>query len=411
MTLLVSVLAGFYPALVLSGFKPIQSLNNKLTNSGSNGGLTLRRGLIVFQFFITQLLIIGTLVVFKQLEYSRSQPLGFAKEAVITLQVPNDEPFKAQALRSQLIQIPEIQNVSLGLFSPSSQSNWEGGYNFAGSGSPSDFPVVMRPADHAYLQTFDMKLLAGRNILETDSLFTHVLVNQALLRQMGIQDPQEAVGKSISVFDDETTIVGVVEDFHTHSLREQIKPTLLFNDPGNVRLAALKMDTKDVPTTLTQVEQIFKEQYPESIFEYAYLDETIASFYKEEEKLSQLFMVFSGLAIFIGCLGLYGLISFMTVQRTKEMGVRKVLGASVHQIVFLFTKEFFVLIPVAFALAAPLGWYLMKGWLEGFVYRIPWKPDMFFIAVGSTLLIAFLTVGYRSVHAAMVNPVDTLRSE
>src|SRR5690606_38162306 len=248
------------------------TIKSKLTLNPTTGGLSFRWGLIVFQFLITQVLIIGTVVVVKQLEYSRSQPLGFAKDAVITVQIPEAEAHRSQALRNQFQQVSGIQHISLSRFSPSSQSNWEGGYNFSGSGSDTGYSVVMRPADHSYLQTFGMKLLAGRNIMESDSLFTHVLVNQALLRQMGVQDPQEAVGSVITVFDEETTIVGVVEDFHTHSLREEIKPTLIFNDPGNVRMAALKVNTLDMGETLVQVEQLFKEQFPETLFEYAYLD-------------------------------------------------------------------------------------------------------------------------------------------
>lgn len=410
-TVLVSLAAGLYPALILSGFQPLKTLKGKIMHSPSSGGLSLRRGLIVFQFLITQVLLIGTLVVVRQLDYSRSQPLGFAKEAIVTVQIPETEAHISQSFRNQVLQIPGIQQVALSRFSPSSLSNWEGGFNFFGSDSDTGYPVVMRPADPAYLETFDMKLLAGRNILETDSLFSHVLINEALLRQMGIQDPQEAVGVTITVFDEETRIAGVVEDFHTHSLREVIKPTLVFNDPGNVRLAALKINLQDREGTLAQVEQLFKEQFPESLFEYAYLDETIAAFYREEEKLSQLFMIFSGMAIAIGCLGVYGLISFMTVQKTKEVGVRKVLGASLSHIVFLFTKELMLLILFAFALAAPVAWYVMNGWLQGFEYRIALGADLFLVSVGATMLITLVTVGYRSISAALVNPVDSLRSE
>jgi len=178
-----------------------------------------------------------------------------------------------------------------------------------------------------------------------------------------------------------------------------------------VSLAALKVNLQDQEGTLAQVEQLYKEQFPESLFEYAYLDETIAAFYREEEKLSQLFMIFSGMAIAIGCLGVYGLISFMTVQKTKEVGVRKVLGASLGHIVFLFTKELLVLILFAFALAAPVAWYVMNGWLQGFEYRIALGADLFFVSVGATMLITLVTVGYRSISAALVNPVDSLRSE
>jgi len=410
-TLLVSVLAGLYPALILSGFQPIKTIKGKILQSPGSGGLSFRRGLIVFQFFITQVLLIGTLVVVKQLDYSRSLPLGFAKEAIVTVRIPQGESYNAQALRNQVQQLPGVQQVALSGFSPSSASNWEGSYNFAGSGNDNGYTVVMRPATPGYLDTFRMKLLAGRDMVETDSLFSQVLVNQAVLRQMGLQDPEEAIGARIQVFDGEATIAGVVEDFHTHSLREAIRPTLIFNDPGAARMLAMNINMQAKDAILSQVVDLFKGQFPDSFFEYAYLDETIAAFYREEEKLSQLFMIFSGMAIVIGCLGVYGLISFMAVQRTKEVGVRKVLGASLGHIVFLFSKELLVLILFAFALAAPLAWFVMNGWLQRFQYHIPLGADLFLLAVGATILITLLTVGYRSISAALVNPVDSLRSE
>jgi putative ABC transport system permease protein len=410
LTLLVSVLAGLYPALVLSGYQPILALKNKITGYRT-GGLSLRRGLIVLQFVVSQVLIIGTLVVARQLDYFRTQPLGFAKEGIVTVSVPQAEASRLQTFRNQLGQIAGVERVSLGLYSPSSASNWYGPYNFPGSGSTTGMPIMMRPADSEYLRTYGLTLLAGRDLPDTDSLGNAVIANETLLRHMDIHDPQEAVGKIITVLDEETTIVGVVKDYHGQSLREEIKPAILFHDSGNVRMAALKVNTKDLAGTLAQVEQAFRQQFPESVFEYEFLDETIAAFYREEEKLSRLFTVFSGIAIFIGCLGLYGLISFLAVQRTKEIGVRKVLGASVLNIVYIFTKEFFVLILVAFAIAAPLAWYVMKSWLQDFEYRIPLGPELFLVAVGFTLLIAALTVGYRSIRAALVNPVESLKTE
>lgn len=410
-TLLVSMLAGFYPALVLSGLQPILALKKKITSHSSSGGLSLRRGLIVFQFVVSQVLIICTLVVARQLDYFRTQPLGFAKEAIVTVSVPQAEASQLKTFRDQLVALPGVERVSFGRFSPSSQSNWFGGYNFPGSGSATDMPIMMRPADPEYIRTYGLTLLAGRDLRDTDSLGNAVIANQTLLRHMGIREPEEAVGKTITLFDDETTIVGVVKDFHGQSLREGISPAILFHYPNNAGTVALKLATQNVAGTLAQLEQIFGKQFPESIFEYRFLDETIASFYIEEEKLAQLFIVFSGIAIFICCLGLYGLISFMAVQRTKEIGVRKVLGASVFSIVLLFTKEIFALIGLAFAIAAPLAWYLMKNWLQDFEYRIDLKPELFAAAVGFTLIIAALTVAYRSVKAAMANPVISLKSE
>lgn len=324
--------------------------------------------------------------------------------------MPQDETSRLHGLKNKFQQIAGIESVSLGLFSPTSRGNWQGSFNFPGSGL--DYiTVVMRPADPDYFNTFGLTLLAGRDLKDTDSLRTAVVVNETILRMMGIQDPQEAIGKTITTFDDETTIVGVVKDFYAFSLREPIAPVLLFNDPDRIRMAALKITTGDISGILAQAEQAFKVHYPESIFEYQFLDETIARLYQDEEKVSQLFTIFSGIAILIGSLGLYGLISFIAVQKTKEIGVRKVLGASVLNIVYLFTREFFLLILIAFAIAAPLGWYFMQNWLQDFEYRIPLGPEIFLAAVFFTILIASLTVGYRSIRAALSNPVDSLKIE
>lgn len=405
--LVVSVLAGFYPALVLSKFQPILALKNKI-NFQSSRGFSLRRGLIIFQFVVSQVLIIGTIVVAKQLDYFRNLPLGFNKEAIITISVPSNEINSVPSLRNKFQQIAGVESVSFGLFSPSSGSNWQGIFNFPGSGTD-DKIVVMRPADPEYIKTFGLTLLAGRDLRENDSLRTAVVVNETLLRIMNVEDPQEAIGAKITTFGDETTIVGVVKDFYAFSLKEPLQPVLLFNDPGKVRMAALKITTGNIGGILANVEQAFKQQYPERIFEYQFLDESLAEFYQEEEKLSQLFTIFAGIAIFIGCLGLYGLISFIAAQKTKEIGVRKVLGASIINIVYLFTKEFFLLILLAFAIAAPLAWYVMQNWLQDFEYRIPLGPKIFLAAVGFTLLIAILTVGYRSIRAATANPVESLK--
>ncbi|CAA9234095.1 MAG: Acidobacterial duplicated orphan permease (function unknown) [uncultured Adhaeribacter sp.] len=405
----VSLLAGLYPALVISGFQPVLALKNKITASRGKA-FSLRRSLIAGQFIIAQVLIISTIVVSNQLEYSRSKSLGFDKEAVVTLPIPaENKPETARALRQQLEQLPGIKNLSFANAAPSSESsNWST-FTFTGSDPTKEYYIQEISIDHTYLQTYGLTLLAGKNLdLQTDS--AAILVNEKVLRTMNIPSPEAAINQKVNWRGKQRQIVGVVQDFHTRSLKEEISGVFMCKEPYT-GLIGLKLEPASLRVTMTQVEQLWKKTYPESLFEFTFLDETVAGFYKEEVKMFKLFRLFAGIAVFISCLGLYGLVSFMAVQRTKEIGIRKVLGASVTNIVGLFTKEFFVLILVAFAVAAPLAWYAMQAWLQSFEYRNPIGPGSFVMAILFSLLIAGITVIYRSVRAALTSPVQNLRSE
>lgn len=408
-TVVVSLLAGLYPALVLTGFNPILALKNKMSGAVSPRNFSLRRGLIVFQFVVSQVLVIGTIVVARQLDLFRSQSLGFDKEAIITVPLPNSEINPKQTLRNQFQNIPGIQMVSFGGFTPSSDNNWRGVFNFPGSGT-SEIVIVMRPADPEYIKTFGLTLLAGRDLLETDNLESAVIVNEKVLKIMNIRDPRDAVGKPITTFGRKTTIVGVVKDFHAFSLHQEIQPVLIFNDQG-ARLAALKFNTADLKSTLAKIESVYKGIYPESVFEYRFLDDTIALFYREEEKLSNIFTIFSGIAIFIGCLGLFGLISFISMQRTKEIGIRKVNGARLAEILALLNRDFALWIVFAFVIACPVAWYVMNSWLQKFAYKTELSWWIFGLAGFLAIGIALITVSWQSWKAATTNPVEALRYE
>lgn len=404
----VTFLAGFYPALVLSGFRPLQAIAN---HTGTPmGGLTLRRGLIVVQFVISLVLIIGTLVVVRQLDFFQSQPLGFSKEAIVMVQMPAVQHYQKKAFQGQLHQIAGIKDVTLAGNSPSSIGNWKGSFNFPGSGVPY-IPVVMRPADQDYISTFGLTLLAGRDLQVSDSLLQRVVVNETLLRLMKINDPEAAVGQTITVFDSNSQIIGVVKDFHALSLREELTPVLIFNDPNGAQIAAIKMVSTDFSTTLSQIERIFNEQFPESIFEYEFMDQTIASFYESEKKLSRLVSIFSGIAIFISCLGLFGLISFIALQRKKEIGVRKVNGASALELMGLLNREFMVWVFIAIVIACPIAWLFAHKWLENFAYKTDLNWWIFALAGLIAIVIALLTVSWQSWKAATRNPVEALRYE
>ncbi|RDC65596.1 ABC transporter permease [Adhaeribacter pallidiroseus] len=405
----VSLLAGLYPALVLSGFQPVLALKNKITVSRGNA-FSLRRSLIVGQFIIAQVLIISTMVVSNQLEYFRNKSLGFNKEAVVTLPVPaENKPETARALRQQFEQLPGVKSVSFAVFAPSSEDNQWSTFTFPGSDPTKEYYIREIPIDHTYLQTYGLTLLAGKNLdLQTDS--ADILVNETVLRTMNIATPEAAIGQKVDWDGKKRRIAGVVKDFHPGSLKDEIPGVFMRKVPHN-GLIGLKLEPAALRATMAQVEQLWKQAYPESLFGFTFLDEDIANFYREEVKMFNLFRLFAGIAIFISCLGLYGLVSFMAVQRTKEIGIRKVLGASVANIVGLFTKEFFVLIIIAFVVAAPLAWYAMQAWLQDFPYRDPIGPGSFFMAILFSLVIAGITVIYRSIRAARTNPVQNLRTE
>jgi putative ABC transport system permease protein len=239
------------------------------------------------------------------------------------------------------------------------------------------------------------------------------VVNEALIRKLGITDPQKALGKQINFWDGNTVanIVGVVKDFNSFSLRDPVSPVVLSTWKQVYRTLNIKIKPGTEKAVLPYVEKLWNATYPDYVYDYKFLDETITNFYKQENQLSQLYKIFAAIAIFISCLGLYGLVSFMAAQRTKEVGIRKVLGASTRNIVYLLSKEFTLLILISFLISAPVAYYIMHKWLENYTYRIPLAASIFIIAIISSIVIAWITVGHRAIKAAMANPVKSLRTE
>lgn len=408
----VTLLSGFYPALVLSGFNPMEALRNKVKVARSNG-ITLRRSLVVLQFGIAQVLVIGTIVIISQLNHFKNTPLGFNKDAVITVRLPNDSLSRLHmnALRNQLQQQPGIKAFSYSYGSPSDNMSWGTTFKYDNSPENADFRVILKWADADYFKLYDIDFIAGKPYAKGDTVNGFV-VNQATLRSLGVTDPKQAIGKNINIWDEKKgVIVGVVKDFNTASLRDQIPPVLMASWSDAYLTANIKLATGNVKETLTTIEKTWNKTFPQSVYEYKFLDEKIANFYKKENQLSQLYQIFAGIAIFISCLGLYGMVSFMAVQRTKEVGIRKTLGASVANIVYLFSKEFTLLIIIAFVIAAPVAWYFSHRWLQDFTYKITPGAGIFVVSIASSVIIAWITVGYKAVKAALVNPVKSLRSE
>jgi len=408
----VTLLAGFYPSLVLSALNPINALKSKLT-AKSTKGISLRKGLVVFQFIIAQTLIIGTLIIIKQMSYFTNQPLGFDKDAIVNVPLPTDSisNTKLTYLKQQLQTINGIQTVSFNSNTPieDNNDNWTmPAFNQAAK--QVDFWSIIKTADNDYVPVYKLPLVAGRNVEPSDTMKEY-LVNEMFMHNLHINNPNNIIGKELSFGNTKGPIVGVLKNFNTRSFRDSLAPLIITTLRTNYNEASVKLATKDVKPVMTSIEKLWNNTYPDFVFEYKFLDDKIESFYKQENQLAYLYKIFAGLAIFLSCLGLYGLASFMAAQRIKEVGIRKVLGATASNIVYLFSKEFLWLIFIAFAIATPVAWYFMHKWLENFAYRIQLSWWLFLVGGIASVIIALISVSFQAIKAAMANPVKNLRSE
>jgi len=410
----VTLLSGFYPAIVLSGFNPITALKNKII-AGRARGISLRSALVVLQFGIAQVLVIGTLVIVYQMNYFRNKSLGFDKDAMMNVSFPNDSANlrKLPALRDQLMQVPGVKGVSFSYASPSDYGGWSTDFKYDNSPKKTDFNAYMKWADADYFDLYKLRFVAGQPYKKSDTINGYV-VNETLLHKLGVNDPRQAIGKYINMWDDKTKyarITGVVKDFNITSLKDAIPAVMMASWRDVFHTINIKVQPAGISSTQASIQKIWDKTFPDGIYEYQFLDDKIVDFYKKDDQLSMLYKIFAGIAIFISCLGLYGLVSFMAVQRTKEVGIRKTLGASVGNIVYLFSKEFTLLIVIAFLISAPIGYYFMYQWLQDYSYKIPIGPGIFAMAMLISVTIAWASVGYKAVRAALTNPVKSLRSE
>ena len=412
-TVAVTALAGFYPAIVLSRFNPVNALKNKL--SSSTNGISLRRGLVVFQFIIAQALIIGTLIIVQQMNYFMDQPIGFDKDAIVNI------PFRVDSLRiarldylkKQLLSVSGVQAVSYSSNTPVEDGNdMASPLRFNHATKESDFKAITKFADPGYVPTYKLQLIAGRN-LQASNMTREFLVNESLMKSLGIKNPDDILNKEISIWNDQIKcpVVGVIKDFNDRSFRQDLAPLIISTNNTMYNQAGIKLETKNIASTMLVVKKIFDQTFPDFVYEYKFLDEKIAGFYKQENQLAALYKIFAAIAIFLSCLGLYGLASFMAVQRIKEVGIRKVLGASAGNIVYLFSKEFIILIALAFTIATPIAWYYMHQWLQAYVYRINISWWIFATGGFAAIFIALATISFQAIKAAIANPVKSLRSE
>jgi putative ABC transport system permease protein len=411
--IIVTILSGFYPAIVLSGFNPISALKSKFT-SNTASGLSIRRVLVVFQFTVAQALIIGTLIVASQMNFFQNASVGFDNDAIVMVPLPNDSArqSKLNTLKTQLLQQAGIKNVSISSFSPMDQASWDGDFKFDNALKKSTFNPDFKWADADYFKTYDIKFIAGRPYYQADTVNGFV-VNELMVKKLGFKNPEDILGKKIDIFDGNivAAVVGVVKDFNGSSLKTEMKPIVLGSWKMVYRSINIKIQPKNPAQTLAAIEKLWNTAYPDFVYEYQFLDDKIASFYKQENQLSKLYQICAAIAIFISCLGLYGFVSFMAAQRIKEVGIRKVLGASVMNIVYLFSKEFTVLIGIAFLIATPLAYFFMHRWLQNYAYRIDIGVGIFLLTILIAEIFAWLAVGYQAIKAAIANPVESLRRE
>jgi putative ABC transport system permease protein len=407
--ILIGIAAGIYPALVLSSYQPVSVLKGRFA-TGTKGTL-LRKTLVIVQFTIATGLIIGTLVVYNQLNFMRSQDLGFSKDQKMILDTRGDS--SKLAFKQTVAGLPGVVSTAMagsvpGGGNPGAYSQIE---NVRGEMQVANLDLYF--VDFDYIPQLKMKVVAGRvfsRSFMTDTTNAMVL-NEAAVKLFGYKTPQEAVGRKFDQWGRKGTIIGVVKDFHFRSLQEVIKPLSLRIEPQACDLLSVEVNTRNLPATIAAVERTWKRMLGDKPFSYFFLDDFFDRQYRAEDRFGRLFLYFAVLAIVISCLGLMGLASYSTIQRTKEIGVRKIVGASVGSIVFLLSKDFLKLVGWSFLIAAPVAGYLINGWLEGFAYRIPMYWWIFAAAGLTALLVALLTISFQAIKAATTSPVVSLRSE
>lgn len=410
----VGLLAGSYPAFYLSAFKPIQVLKGKLQQGSKSGGL--RSVLVVFQFATSIFLIIGTIIIFRQLNFIQTKNLGFNKDQVLIINDAYVLKKNTEVFKNEVIQLPGVISGTLSAYLPVSQSSRNDNTYSKEAVMDSKNALSMQTwsIDYDYFKTIGIQLKKGRNFSKdfgTDS--TGVIINESTEKLLGYDD---AIGKNIYSIPNDNgkpvvyTIVGVAKNFNFESLHETVGP-LMFMLRRSTGLASFKIRPDNVTALIKSIEAKWKSFAPEMPFSYRFMDDSFARMYTAEQRVGKIALIFSVLAILIACLGLFGLATFIAEQRTREIGIRKVLGASVNGIVQLLSKDFIILVMIAFVIAAPLAWWAMNTWLRDFAYRIDISWWIFLLAIGIALFIALATTSFQAIKAAIANPVKNLRTE
>jgi putative ABC transport system permease protein len=421
---IIGLLAGIYPAWVIAKFNPSLTLKAGSMSGGDHGSSWLRKSLVVAQFSISVGLLMVVILIAQQVNFLRNKNLGFNKDNIINVEI-KPRANKESIFRNELSKINQVQDVSFATATPSSQGHWGTIMDRTKREETSHEDVTLIFADDHFCKMYNMKLLTGRLLEASDTSYISssipkekqlmkAVVNEALINTLKFESNEAAIGERIWIGwnSGNVEIIGVVANFNTGPLQESIKPALITPSLSEYEQAGIKIEAgSDLPQTIAGIEAAWKTAYPEGIFTYKFLDEQIDSFYKAEERLFTLFKVFAGLAMFISCLGLWGLATFSAQTRTKEIGIRKVLGASVNKIVLLLSKDFLMLVLISLLIATPIAWYGMNEWLQNYAFRTEITWWIFGLSGALAILIAVITVSFQAIKAALSNPVESLRSE
>jgi putative ABC transport system permease protein len=415
LTITTSMLAGFYPAKILSGYLPVISLKGEGSRQVSRGGY-LRKGLIVFQFTISLLFIIAALIIGRQIHFMVNQDMGFVKDAIININTNwRYPPEKAKVFADRVRNIAEAKIVSRNDGPPASifHNGTVITYNKA------EVPTQVLGSDEHYISLYQLRLMAGRNFIPADTI-NELLINEHCARLLGFKKPEDALGKLVDFgwgngpVSVRRPIVGVVADFHSQSLHDPIQAVTFITEQGatvGVKLSSQNLQPKDLQSTIDKMAGAWKSVYPNDPFEYKFMDQQIAGFYDDYQKTNKIMNIAMAIAIFVSCMGLFGLATFTAEQRRKEIGIRKVLGASVTTIVTMLSKDFVKLVLLSLVIASPVAWYFMNDWLQGFAYRIDMSVLFFLLAGAMALMIAIVTISFQAIKAALTNPIKSLRTE
>jgi putative ABC transport system permease protein len=413
-TLITSVLAGLYPAKVLSSYLPVLSLKGAGTQRGSEKWF-LRKALIIFQFSVSLVFIIGSIVITSQLKYTRDKDPGFSSDAIVVLPTPwNDSLSKLPVLAEKIKKLPGVSNVAIQWLSPMTNNGRVMQLKF-NSTDRKEIEVGQVAGNENFIPVYNIKLLTGRNLTHADSV-KEFIINETFLKHIGYKKPADAIGKILYWNDKPFPIVGVVADFHTASFHDPISPLCIINRPDREHTLAVKLASKggqasSIKATLLQLEKEWKQMYPAETFKYEFYDESLALLYEKDEQTATLINTAMATTILISCIGLFGLILFTAEKRAKEISVRKILGAGVGNILILLSNDFVMLVLIALLLASPVAWYFMNQWLQGFAYRINISGWIFVVAGITAILIALVTISFHTIKAALLNPIKNLRNE